>query len=57
MSKNNSNIVPQKCIESFEENTVTFTKPQNMFLKAMNDIKNAPKIVLEDVVSKCYMVI
>lgn len=55
MSKNKSNIAPQKCIESFEENTITFTKPQNMFLKAMNDIKNAPKIVLENVVSKCYM--
>ena len=54
MSKNN-NVAPQKCIESFQENTVTFTKPQNMFLKAMNDIKNAPKIVLENVVSKCYM--
>ena len=53
MSKNN--VATQKSIESFQENTVTFTKHQNMFLKAMNDIKNAPKIVLENVVSKCYM--
>ena len=55
LSNKKNPVLTQKCIESFEENTVTFTKPQNMFLKAMNDIKNAPKIVLEDVVSKCYM--
>ena len=45
----------KKVVETFIENTETFTDPQNMFLKAMDDIKNSDKIVLENVVSKCYL--
>ena len=55
-NNNKNNILPKpKCIESFDVNTTTFTKPQNMFLKVLNDINNTPKIVLENVVSKCYL--
>ena len=42
MSKNN--VAPQKSIESFQENTVTFTKPQNMFLKAMREFADLDSI-------------
>lgn len=42
-------------VESFQENTVSFTNPQNMFLKAMSDIKQSDKIILENVTSKCYL--
>ena len=31
----------RKIVENFIPNTVSFTDPQNMFLKAMNDIKNS----------------
>ena len=42
-------------VESFQQNTVSFTNPQNMFLKAMSDIKQSDKIILENVTSKCYL--
>jgi len=44
----------KKVVESFK-NTQSFTDPNNMFLKAMNDIKNSDKILLENNVSKCYL--
>jgi len=49
------NGVHQKCFENFEENTKTFEEPQQMFLKAMSDIKQSDKIILDNIVSKCYM--
>ena len=51
----NNRVHNRKIVESFIPNTVSFTDPQNMFFKAMNDIKNSDKIVLENVVSKCYL--
>ena len=45
----------KKVVENFTPNTVSFDAPQNMFLKAMNDIKLSDKIILENIASKCYM--
>ena len=44
-----------KSVEGFNKKTISFTDPQNMFLKAMGDIKSSDKIILENVVSKCYL--
>ena len=57
LSKMNKKSVVRtnKVVESFVENTETFTDPKHMFFKAMTDIKNSDKIVLENVVSKCYL--
>jgi len=55
LNKKNKNI--NKIIENNGDipNTESFTNPQNKFLKALNDIKNSDKIVLENIVSKCYL--
>ena len=46
----NTNIV----IENFR-NTTDFNDPSFKFFKALNDIKTSDKIVLDNVVSKCYL--
>ena len=48
--KNNS----PKVIENFR-NTTDFNDPSFKFFKALNDIKTSDKIVLDNVVSKCYL--
>ena len=49
--------VSNKIIESNGNipNTESFTDPQYKLLKAMNDVKNSDKIILDNVVSKCYL--
>lgn len=42
-------------IENFTENTKTFIEPAHMFYKALSDIKLSDKIILKNVVSKCYL--
>lgn len=42
-------------IENFEQNTKSFIEPENMFYKALSDIKLSDKIILQNVVSKCYL--
>jgi len=44
-----------KCYGNSHPITESFTNPQNTFFKALNDIKNSDKIVLENVESKCYL--
>ena len=43
-----------KVIENFR-NTTDFNDPSFKFFKALNDIKSSDKIVLDNVVSKCYL--
>ena len=47
LSKMNKKSVVRtnKVVESFVENTETFTDPKHMFFKAMTDIKNSDKII------------
>lgn len=44
-----------KKVENFEENTKTFDEPKHMFYNALSDVKQTDKIILENVVSKCYL--
>ena len=56
-NNNNSIFFKPKCFKSIEGNTTKsdFSNPKQMFLKVINDIKLSDKIVLNNVVSKCYM--
>jgi len=49
------NNIQHKCVQNIEGNSETFIEPKHMFLKVLNDIKNSPKIILDNVVSKCYL--
>jgi len=51
----NRNKYKQKKVENFEQNTETFDEPKHMFYNALSDIKQTDKIILENVVSKCYL--
>ena len=56
-NNNNSIFFKPKYFKSIEGNISQsdFSNPKQMFLKAINDIKLSDKIVLNNVVSKCYM--
>jgi len=54
-SKIHKKSKPNKKVETFIDNTESFTDPKNLFLKAMNDIQKSDKIVLDNIVSKIYL--
>jgi len=41
-------------VESFS-NTKSFNDPQFKFFRALDDIKSSDKIILDNVISKCYL--